>query len=91
MLLSVKAYTESCFVISTKKNGPCFFPIQKTNINFPLVSTHINTFVGFFALRKKTAYKHFGTSEFLIVFLKQAVVNFHLLKLAILEQCDPSV
>lgn len=39
----------------------------------------------FFSI-KKIAYEHFGTSEFLIAIVKQAVVGFHLMKLAILEQ-----
>lgn len=47
MLLSVKAYTESCFAITTKKTVPCVFTIQNTNINFLLVSLHIKIFVGF--------------------------------------------
>lgn len=35
---------------------------------------------------KKIAYEHFGTSKFLKAIVKQAVVDFHLLNLAILEQ-----
>ena len=40
---------KSWFAISTEKTSSLlFFLTKKTNINFPLASMHVNTFVGFF-------------------------------------------
>lgn len=58
----------------------CFAISTKKMVSW--VSMHINAF---FSIRK-IADEHFGTSELLIAIVKQAVVGFHLMKLAILEQ-----
>lgn len=72
-----------------------FFLTQKAST----ISMHIKAFLvagfffffgGFVFCIKKFAYERFGTSKFLIAIAKLAIVDFHLIKLTILEKSESS-